>query len=108
MSMRSSARMPLTLSRSFRPGFHSRTQGGPNFYRFGDSVLYEFKIDNNGDGVEDITYQFRFTIQVKNPNTFLYATGPIKGLDDASRNFTHTYTVTRIESGRSSSPPARC
>ena len=31
-------------------------QGGPNFYRFGDNVLYEFKIDNNGDGVEDITY----------------------------------------------------
>ena len=75
-------------------------QGGPNFYKFGDSVLYEFKIDNNGDGVEDITYQFRFTSQVKNPNTFLYATGPIKGLDDANRNFTQTYTVTRIENGR--------
>ena len=37
-------------------------QGGPNFYKFGDNVLYEFKIDNNGDGVEDIIYQFRFTI----------------------------------------------
>ncbi len=54
-------------------------QGGPNFYRFGDNVLYEFKIDNNGDGVEDITYQFRFTSQVRNPNTFLYNTGPILG-----------------------------
>src|SRR6266852_1788213 len=41
--------------------------GGPNFYRFGDNVLYEIKIDNNGDGVEDVTYQFRFTSAVRNP-----------------------------------------
>src|SRR4051812_22762746 len=40
--------------------------GGPNFYRFGDNVLYEFKIDNNGDGAEDITYQLRFTSQITN------------------------------------------
>src|SRR5258708_18624828 len=74
--------------------------GGPNFYRFGDSVLYEIKIDNNGDGVEDITYQFRFTSAVNNPNTFLYATGPIKALDDPNRNMYQTHTVTRIEAGR--------
>src|SRR5712671_3780018 len=42
--------------------------GGPNFYRFGDNVLYEIKIDNNGDAVADITYQFRFTSFVNNPN----------------------------------------
>jgi hypothetical protein len=65
-------------------------QGGPNFYRFGDNVLYEFKIDNNGDGVEDITYQFRFTSQVRNPNTFLYNTGPILGVDNANRNMYQT------------------
>ena len=35
--------------------------GGPNFYEFGDDVLYEIHIDNNGDGQADITYQFRFT-----------------------------------------------
>src|SRR5712691_1239155 len=74
--------------------------GGPNFFRFGDSVLYEIKIDNNGDGVEDITYQFRFTSQVSNPNTFLYATGPITSLDAATRNMYQTYTVTRVENGR--------
>src|SRR5262245_35992128 len=75
-------------------------QGGPNFYRFGDNVLYEFKIDNNGDGVEDITYQFRFTSQVRNPNTFLYNTGPILSVDSANRNLLQTYTVTRIDNGR--------
>ena len=74
--------------------------GGPNFYRFGDNVLYEFKIDNNGDGAEDISYQFRFTSQVRNPNTFLYNTGPItRGLDDPNRNLYQTYTLSRVERG---------
>ena len=34
--------------------------GGPNFYEFGDDVLYEIHIDNNGDGYADVTYQFNF------------------------------------------------
>ncbi len=75
-------------------------QGGPNFYSFGENVHYEFKIDNNADGVEDITYQFNFTNQIRNPNTFLYNTGPITSLDSVNRNFSQTYTVSRIESGR--------
>jgi len=75
--------------------------GGPNFYRFGDNVLYEFKVDNNGDAVEDITYQFRFTSQTRNPNTFLYNTGPITtGMADPNRNLYQTYTVTRLEGSR--------
>jgi hypothetical protein len=75
-------------------------QGGPNFYRFGDNVLYEIKIDNNADGAEDISYQFRFTTQVRNPNTFLYNTGPIRSIDDPNRNMFQTYTVSRLENGR--------
>ena len=38
--------------------------GGPNFYEFGDDVLYEIHIDNNGDGQADISYQFRFKTTV--------------------------------------------
>ena len=34
--------------------------GGPNFFEFGDDVLYEIHVDNNGDGEADVTYQFRF------------------------------------------------
>ena len=30
--------------------------GGPNFYEFGDDVLYEINIDNNGDGEPEIIY----------------------------------------------------
>ena len=88
----------VTLIASFVP--FEDPAGGPNFYRFGDNVLYELKIDNNGDGAEDITYQFRFTSQTVNPNTFLYATGPIKSLDDPNRNLFQTYTVTRVEGAR--------
>src|SRR6202041_1443003 len=51
--------------------------GGPNFYEFGDDVLYAINIDNDHDGDADISYQFRFTSEVTNPNTFLYNTGPI-------------------------------
>src|SRR3954471_21745321 len=40
--------------------------GGPNFYEFGDDVVYEINIDNNGDGKPDIIYQFTFTNQVTN------------------------------------------
>jgi len=88
----------VTLIASFIP--FEDPAGGPNFYRFGDSVLYEIKIDNNGDGVEDVTYQLRFTTQLTNPNTFLYNTGPIKSLDDPNRNMYQTYTLTRIDNGR--------
>ena len=35
--------------------------GGPNFYEFGDDVLYEIHIDNDNDAESDITYQFKFT-----------------------------------------------
>jgi len=51
--------------------------GGPNFFEFGNDVLYEIEIDNNGDAVPEITYQFRFTTTLQNPNTFLYNTGPV-------------------------------
>jgi uncharacterized protein DUF4331 len=88
----------VTLIASYIP--FEDPQGGPNFYRFGDSVLYQFNIDNNGDGVADIQYQLRFTTQVRNGGTFLYNTGPIKALDDFNRNVYQTYTLTRIDGGR--------
>jgi Domain of unknown function (DUF4331) len=56
--------------------------GGPNFFEFGDDVLYEIHIDNDGDALPDITYQFRFQTKLRNPNTFLYNTGQINSLVD--------------------------
>src|SRR5271155_1938095 len=72
--------------------------GGPNFFEFGDEVLYAINIDNNGDGVADITYQFQFTSTITDRTTFLYNTGPILSLTSPSWNRRQTYSVTRVDS----------
>jgi len=76
--------------------------GGPNFYNFSDAGVYEIHIDNNGDGKEDITYQFQFRTDVRNGSTFLYNTGPILTLDSANWNIRQFYDVTRITGARRS------
>src|SRR5262245_5063517 len=48
----------VTLIANYIP--FQQPSGGPHFFRFDDSVRYEIKIDNTGDGVEDVTYQFEF------------------------------------------------
>ena len=74
--------------------------GGPNFYEFGDDVLYEIHVDNNGDTLPEVTFQFRFQTHMRNPNTFLYNTGPIKSLTDPNWNRYQTYSVTKIVHGK--------
>src|ERR1700753_3288479 len=74
--------------------------GGPNFYEFGDDVLYQIHVDNNGDGEADVTYAFRFSTTVSDPDTFLYNTGPIESLDSANWNRRQVYSVTREERDR--------
>jgi len=73
--------------------------GGPNFPAFDDSVLYEIHVDNDGDSEEDLTYQFRFRTETRNPDTFLYNTGPIASLDDPNWNRRQTYSVTLVRHG---------
>jgi hypothetical protein len=76
--------------------------GGPNFYEFGDDVLYEIHIDNNGDGLSDISYQFNFRSENTIATTFLYNDGPILTLDSSSWNRKQFYSVTRVtRSGKS-------
>ena len=74
---------------------------GPNFYEFGDDVLYEIHVDNNGDARADISYQFRFQTTLQNPDTFLYNTGPILSLHHPNWNRRQSYTVTRVTHGES-------
>ena len=71
--------------------------GGPNFYTFSDDVLYEIKIDNNGDAMEDVVYQYRFMTTIANPQTFLYNTGAIMMLNAAEQNVKQVYTLTKVE-----------
>jgi hypothetical protein len=79
--------------------------GGPGYFRFDPNVLYEIKIDNTGDGEEDIVYQFRFKNTIANPDTFLIHRGPgvlgvdsdaqISSLNDPDYNLKQTYSVIR-------------
>jgi uncharacterized protein DUF4331 len=74
--------------------------GGPNFFEFGDDVLYEIHIDNDADGRPDITYRFEFSTEVRNPDTFLYNTGPITAIDSPNWNRRQFYRLTRVQDGR--------
>ena len=71
---------------------------GPNFFEFGDDVLYEIHIDANGDARPDVTYQFRFRTELRNDRTFLYNTGPIESLDSENWNRRQFYSVTKVDS----------
>lgn len=71
--------------------------GGPNWFRFGDDVLYELHIDNVGDAQEHIAFQFTFKTVIVNPNTFLLNTGPVGRPNDAEYNLRQYMTVTRLD-----------
>ena len=88
----------VTLIANFIP--FQKPDGGPNFYSFDPNVVYEIHIDNNGDAIEDITYQWRFTTEVRNPATFLYNTGAVTSLDDPDLNVRQFYRLTRIDGPR--------
>jgi hypothetical protein len=88
----------ITLVANYYP--YEGPAGGPNFYRFGDNVLYEFHIDNNGDAQDDITYQFQFQTTILNPNTFLYNTGTLTTLDSPNWTLRQTYSLFRIQGGK--------
>jgi hypothetical protein len=73
--------------------------GGPNFFEFGDDVLYSIYIDNDGDAKPDVQYDFQFRNELRNPNTFLYNTGQITSLADPEGNWNRRqfYSVTRTD-----------
>jgi hypothetical protein len=81
---------------------------GPNYFPFDPGILYEMKIDNNRDGLPDITFQFRFTTQITNPNLFTGFVGNLAGVSPitsltgpgaAGINLLQTYTVTMVKPG---------
>jgi hypothetical protein len=84
----------VTLIANFIP--LQQPNGGPNFYEFGDDVLYEIHISNEGDAQADISYQFRFNTVVRNNKTFLYNVGPISSITDPNWNRPQYYSVTRV------------
>lgn len=82
---------------------------GPNYFPFDPGVLYEMKIDNNHDAKEDITFQFRFTTEIRSPGIFTGFVGnlagipPITALDGVGSeglNLRQSYTVTMVKGGQ--------
>lgn len=75
---------------------------GPNYFRFGDGVVYAFHIDTNGNAEEDVTYAVKFETKTKDGTTFLFTKKPIAMLEDA--NVQQFFTVYRIEGKFTGSP----
>ena len=51
--------------------------GGPYFGKLDPTARYYVKIDNDGDGVEDVAYRWQFRNKFRKPNSFLYAVPPV-------------------------------
>ncbi len=82
---------------------------GPNYFPFDPNVLYQMKIDNNRDGIEDITFEFRFTTEIRMPDVFTGFVGGIAGIPPITAldgngsqglNLRQHYTVTMIKNGQ--------
>src|SRR5215813_10783235 len=81
---------------------------GPNYFPFDPNVLYEMKVDNNRDGEEDVTFQFRFTTETRLPGVFTAFAGgiagipPITSLDGPGSeglNLRQSYSVSMVKNG---------
>ena len=87
--------------------------GGPNYFALDPDALYEIHIDNDGDAVEDITFQFDFTQKLSsieidsdgNPSTPNVAI-PLSNAGDASQaanvQTSESYNVTMVKGDRRS------
>jgi hypothetical protein len=82
---------------------------GPNYFPFDPNVLYEMHVDNNQDGVDDVTFQFRFNTQINLPTVFTGFVGGIDGFPQITSlsgpgseglSLRQTYTVTMIKNGK--------
>lgn len=71
--------------------------GGPNFHRFDDDVFYKIHVDNEGDGLEDVTFGFQFHTYVEDDSTFLYNVGSVA--DPATLNVHQSMIAARWDDG---------
>jgi len=83
--------------------------GGPNYFSLDPNALYEIHIDNNGDAVEDLTFQFRFKnnladiqlpIAGKSVSIPLIQAGTIAAGNSAALNVKETYTIDVVRGDR--------
>ena len=78
-----------------------KPDGGPNFYEFGDDVLYEIHVSNRRQGRAGHHLPVRVhTPRSATRTTFLYNTGPITSIETRTWNRPQFYTVTRVQDGK--------
>ena len=84
-------------------------QGGPNFSMFNPDAMYEIHIDNTGDGVEHLTFQFQFkntskttalSVGGKAVKIPMINSSTISGVNPASLNVRETYTIDVVRGDR--------
>ncbi|MCY7369927.1 MAG: DUF4331 domain-containing protein [Polaromonas sp.] len=99
----------VTLLSNYQP--LQSPYGGPNYFQMDPNALYEIHLDNTGDGVEDITFQFRFKNTLKGTALTVGGTqvpipliqsGPVAGLGAATLNVNETYGVKVVRGPRRS------
>jgi hypothetical protein len=67
--------------------------GGPNFFPLDENARYYVKIDNTGDGYEDVAYRWKFKTRYRNPDSFLYAAPQVTSVKDPDINLVQTYDL---------------
>ncbi len=89
----------VTLIANYIP--FQEPNGGPNFYPFDEDVQYSIHVDNDGDGVSNIDYDFRFATDIANPDSFLYNSNTVAVGEDGytNLNLSQTYTLTEVRDG---------
>jgi hypothetical protein len=97
----------VTLIANYQP--FEDPQGGPNYYTMDPDGLYEIHVDNDGDGIEDLTFQFRFKVADSGLSVMaggksipvpLSNIGPLSASSTAAQNVVETYTVTLVRGDR--------
>lgn len=83
---------------------------GPNYFNFGDDVLYRINVDTNSDGrADDLVYEIRFKTELRGGLASLQlplsyaALPPITALDGPGSDgliLRQSYTVTQVRHGR--------
>src|SRR5580698_11368012 len=83
----------LVMSMSVQ-GFQN-PDNGPSYYKFSDSVLYRFNINNQRglDGSPDIVIDFVFNTTLRPNPTFVSYFGTLKGIDDPGIFLYQTYSI---------------
>ena len=81
---------------------------GPNYFPFDPNVRYVMNVDNNHDGLTDISFQFRFNTEIRQPGVFTGFVGGIAGIPQITSlsgpgseglSLRQTYTLTMIKNG---------